>query len=76
MHAEHANPQKLNDLSRQVIGCTLTVLNTLGAVFLEKVYENALAHEVRGAGLLVAQQLGAWVQFKGIWAIHASRSDA
>ena len=26
------------------IGCALTVLNTLGTGFLEKVYENALAH--------------------------------
>jgi GxxExxY protein len=32
------------------------VLNTLGVGFLEKVYENALAHELRKAGLTVAQQ--------------------
>lgn len=56
MHAKHANDQKLNDLSRQVIGYALTVLNTSGAGFLEKVYENALAHELRDAGLSVAQQ--------------------
>jgi GxxExxY protein len=48
----------LNDLSRQVIGCALTVLNTLGAGFLEKVYENSLAHELREAGFSVAQQRG------------------
>jgi GxxExxY protein len=30
--------------------------NTLGSGFLEKVYENALAHELRKAGLTVKQQ--------------------
>jgi GxxExxY protein len=47
MHAEHADGEQLNDLSGHVIGCAFTVLNTLGAGFLEKVYENALAHEPR-----------------------------
>jgi GxxExxY protein len=47
---------RLNDLSGRVIGCAFTVLNTLGVGFLEKVYENALAHELRKAGLTVAQQ--------------------
>ena len=66
MHAKHANVQMLNDLSRQVIGCALTVLNTLGAGFLEKVYENSLAHELREAGFSVAQQRGVRVEYKGI----------
>ena len=56
MHAEHADEKRLNDLSRRVIGCAFTVLNTLGVGFLEKVYENALAHELRKAGLTVVQQ--------------------
>jgi predicted outer membrane lipoprotein len=34
-----------------VIGCAFTVLNTLGLGLLEKVYENALAYEVRAASL-------------------------
>jgi hypothetical protein len=34
------------------------VTNTLGAGSLEYVYENALAHELRKAGLAVAQQSG------------------
>lgn len=33
-----------------------TVSNTLGGGFLEKVYENALAHEIRKNGLSVIQQ--------------------
>ena len=47
----------------RVIGCAFTVLNTLGAGFLEKVYENALAFELRAAGLSVAQQSGANVYY-------------
>jgi GxxExxY protein len=43
----HADGVWLNELSGRVIGCGFTVLNTLGAGFLEKVYENALAHELR-----------------------------
>ena len=56
MHAKHADEIGLSDLSGQVIGCAFTVLNALGVGFLEKVYENALAHELRKAGLTVAQQ--------------------
>jgi GxxExxY protein len=55
MHAEYADNSELNELSGRVIGCAFTVLNTLGAGFLEKVYENALAYEVRAAGLSAVQ---------------------
>jgi GxxExxY protein len=47
MHAKHADGERLNDLSGRIIGCAFTVLNTLGTGFLEKIYENALAHQVR-----------------------------
>lgn len=30
MHAEHADSDRLNDLSGRVIGCASTVLSTLG----------------------------------------------
>jgi GxxExxY protein len=43
-------------VTETVIGCAFRVHNTLGTGFLEKVYENALAHEVRKSGLVVAQQ--------------------
>src|SRR5271169_413135 len=66
MDAKHADRIRLNELSGVVIGCAFTVLNTLGAGFLEKVYENALAHELRQAGLGVAQQCGATVMYDGI----------
>ena|ERR1039458_2117001 len=66
MHAEHADSTELNDLSGRVIGCAFTVLNTLGVGFLEKVYENALALELREAGLSVVQQSGARVHYKDV----------
>jgi len=50
------NANKLNDLSRIVIGKAFVVSNTLGAGFLEKIYENALACELREADLGVKQQ--------------------
>ena len=54
MHTEHADKSGLNELPGNVIGCAFTVLNTLGAGLLEKVYENALAHALRKAGFAVA----------------------
>jgi GxxExxY protein len=65
MHAEHADRDRLNDLSRCAIGCAFTVLNTLGAGFLEKVYENALAIELHAAGLGVVQQSAVSVHYNG-----------
>lgn len=46
----------INDLTEQVIGCAYAVSNALGAGFLEKVYENALALELRHSGHRVIQQ--------------------
>jgi GxxExxY protein len=57
---------RLNQISEKVIGCAFTVSNTLGAGFLEKVYENALAHELRKAGLHVEQQRGITVHYDGV----------
>jgi GxxExxY protein len=46
----------IDGLTEAVIGRAFAVQNTLGSGFLEKVYENALAHELRKAGIAVAQQ--------------------
>lgn len=40
--------------------------NTLGPGFLEKVYENALAHELRKLGLSAVQQQGLQVHYDGV----------
>jgi GxxExxY protein len=47
---------RLNEITQQIIGAAFKVSNALGCGFLEKVYENALAHELRKSGLMVAQQ--------------------
>ena len=61
-----ADEAELNRLSKVVIGCALTVANSLGAGFVEKVYENALAHEIRKVGLTVAQQYGVSVRYDDV----------
>lgn len=50
------NTDNQNKLSEKIIGCAFKVHNTLGCGFLEKVYENALAHELRKNSLSVEQQ--------------------
>ncbi len=56
----------LHQISDCIIGCAFGVMNTLGCDFLEKVYENALAHELRKVGLGVSQQHGVMVRYDGI----------
>jgi GxxExxY protein len=56
----------LNPMSRRIIGCALTVAGALGTGFLEKVYENALAHELRKVAFNVEQQRGVTVMYDGI----------
>ena len=46
----------LKELTETIIGCAYGVANVLGNGFLEKVYENALAHELRKRGFQVEQQ--------------------
>lgn len=55
----------LNPLTEKIIGCAFKVSNTLGPGFLEKVYENALAHELRKAGLDFRQQYPISVLYDG-----------
>ena len=44
------------ELTEKIIGCAFKVYNQLGAGFLEKIYENALAIELKDAGLSAQQQ--------------------
>jgi GxxExxY protein len=53
------------DISEAVIGAAFKVSNTLGAGFLEKVYENALALELRRQGHAVEQQRPVEVWYEG-----------
>ena len=58
--------EKLNELTGEIIRCAFAVSNELGAGFLEKVYENAFAHELRKAGLAVEQQKEIQVIYDGV----------
>jgi len=62
----NADERRLDEITDKVIGCAFVVSNILGAGFVEKVYENALAHELRSASLAVAQQYAIAVRYKDI----------
>ena len=53
-------------LTEKIIGAAFKVQNTLGAGFLEKVYENSLAIELRKFGLTVENQKPYSVLYEGI----------
>ncbi len=57
---------ELNSLSEKAIGCCYTISNALGSGFLEKVYENALAHELRKLGRKVEIQKPLQVIYDGV----------
>jgi GxxExxY protein len=59
------NFDRLNELTGRIIGCAYAVSNGLGAGFLEKVYENALTHELRKSGLRAQQQQPIQVVYDG-----------
>ena len=59
------NDDELNALTEKIIGCAFQVSNTLGPGFLEKVYENALAIELRNSGIEVKQQAPISVFYEG-----------
>jgi GxxExxY protein len=57
---------KHRDLSDKIINSFYEVYNKLGYGFLEKVYENALAHELRKRGFKVVQQAPIHVHYDGV----------
>jgi GxxExxY protein len=62
----NTDEHRLNGITERIIRCVYVVANTLGNGFLEKVYENALAHELRKAGFVVEQQKGIKVRYDGV----------
>jgi GxxExxY protein len=62
----NADERRLDEITDKIIGCAFVVSNILGTGFVEKVYENALAHELRSLGLAVAQQHGIAVTYKDL----------
>ena len=57
---------ELNALTERIIGCAFKVANALGCGFLEKVYENALLHELRKSGLAAEAQQPVKIYYDGI----------
>jgi PD-(D/E)XK nuclease superfamily len=57
---------ELDELTEKIIGGAFAVSNTLGCGFLEKVYDNALAHELRKRGIKFSQQQPIHVQYDGV----------
>ena len=56
----------LDQKTEMIIGCCYTVISALGSGFLEKVYENALSHEVRKTGMKAVQQHPIKVIYDGV----------
>lgn len=57
--------EKLDQITEKIIGCSYMVATALGNGFLEKVYENALTHELIKSGLEVVQQYPVKVIYDG-----------
>ena len=53
-----------SDLTKKIIGCFYGVYHSLGYGFLEKVYENSLALELKQNGLFTVQQMPIKVSYK------------
>jgi GxxExxY protein len=64
MHADKAT-LKHAKLTEQILGAAYRVHNALGYGFAEKVYENALVHELGKAGLDIKQQWPVAVRYDG-----------
>jgi GxxExxY protein len=56
MKMDERDARLLLPVTERIIGCAFRVANALGHGFVEKVYENALAHEMRKCGLGAVQQ--------------------
>ena len=56
----------MDSITKQIICCAYNIGNTLGHGFLEKVYENALAHELSKSKLKVEQQRLIKVIYDGV----------
>ena len=62
----NTDEERKDRVTEAIIGCAMRVSNTLGAGFLEKVYENALAYEITQTGLKVDQQAPLTVRYRGV----------
>ena len=63
-----------DELTRRIIGYAIGISRVLGCGFLESVYENALAHDLRKNGILVDAQRPFTVFYDGV-AVGLYRAD-
>jgi GxxExxY protein len=56
----------INAKTERIIGAAYKISNALGCGFLEKVYENTLAHELRKEGFDVQQQCSVNVRYDSV----------
>jgi GxxExxY protein len=61
----NTDEHRLNQLTENILGAVFEVSNTLGAGFLEKVYERALLKELGMRGIRAAAQVSFQVTYKG-----------
>ena len=59
-------PDSLNKLSERVIGCAIEVHRLLGPGLLERLYEDALVHELQLQDLQVRRQVPVQLDYKGV----------
>lgn len=59
-------PEAWNRLTERIIACAMEVHTTLGPGLLEKMYEQALVHELNSQGLLVRSQVPVIIRYKTI----------
>ena len=62
----NTDEEQLNGLTERIIGCAFRVHNVLGFGFAEKVYENAMVHDLRKSGLQVQQQVPIKIWYDGV----------
>lgn len=55
-----------SEVTQKIIGCAMTVHSALGPGFLESVYQNALAHELRKSGFEVECEKRLQVTYDGV----------
>ena len=55
-----------DNITRKIIGCAFAVHNILGAGFIEKVYENSLAIELKKSGMNVQSQVSIPVFYENV----------
>jgi GxxExxY protein len=65
MNGMNADNADLNSLSERVLGAVFEVSNTLGAGFLEKVYQRALLRELSLRGIRATAEASFAITYKG-----------